>query len=269
MSQAPGASAVSAAAPAASPLASPRQPQTVAPVLGTSPPPPFFSQTDQYQAAKYFTFIFFGLSVFVILLFGGFVLCHCYRRLRYDRDNDSGPQGSPGPQGPSRRRNSGNIEIPVKQGFVVQNPDGGINVAYIPDATQPARQASGSPKALPGTPASVGRLPGSPRSSAQGTPDSASASGSSSALAGTQGVHAGCTHATAGRRGEARAPSDASASEASSAGSTDGRRGWPRMVFSSPASAPGRSGDVENQLPQPRGQDTAWRQRQAGLFHMF
>ena len=44
------------------------------------------------QAAKYFTFIFFGLSVFVILLFGGFVLCHCYRRLRYDRDNDSGPQ---------------------------------------------------------------------------------------------------------------------------------------------------------------------------------
>ena len=44
------------------------------------------------QAAKYFTFIFFGLSVFVILLFGGFVLCHCYRRLRYDRENDSGPQ---------------------------------------------------------------------------------------------------------------------------------------------------------------------------------
>ena len=44
------------------------------------------------QAAKYFTFIFFGLSVFVILLFGGFVLCHCYRRLRYDRDNESGPQ---------------------------------------------------------------------------------------------------------------------------------------------------------------------------------
>ena len=36
------------------------------------------------QAAKYFTFIFFGLSVFVILLFGGFVICHCYRRLRYD-----------------------------------------------------------------------------------------------------------------------------------------------------------------------------------------
>ena len=30
-----------------------------------------------------------------------------------------------------------------------------------------------------------------------------------------------------------------------------------------------RSGDVENQLPQPRGQDTAWQQRQAGLFHMF
>ena len=37
------------------------------------------------QAAKYFTFIFFGLSVFVILVFGGFVVCHCYRRLRYDR----------------------------------------------------------------------------------------------------------------------------------------------------------------------------------------
>ena len=44
------------------------------------------------QAAKYFTFIFFGLSVFVILLFGGFVLCHCYRRLRYDRESDSRPQ---------------------------------------------------------------------------------------------------------------------------------------------------------------------------------
>ena len=38
------------------------------------------------QAAKYFTFIFFGLSVFVILLFGGFVVCHCYRRLRYERN---------------------------------------------------------------------------------------------------------------------------------------------------------------------------------------
>ena len=39
------------------------------------------------QAAKYFTFIFFGLSCFVILLFGGFVVCHCYRRLRR-RDPD-------------------------------------------------------------------------------------------------------------------------------------------------------------------------------------
>ena len=47
------------------------------------------------QAAKYFTFIFFGLSVFVILLFGGFVLCHCYRRLRYDRESDSRPQVLP------------------------------------------------------------------------------------------------------------------------------------------------------------------------------
>ena len=44
------------------------------------------------QAAKYFTFIFFGLSVFVILLFGGFVVCHCYRRLRYAQEHPSGPQ---------------------------------------------------------------------------------------------------------------------------------------------------------------------------------
>ena len=48
--------------------------------------------STRMQAAKYFTFIFFGLSVFVILLFGGFVLCHCYRRLRYDREDDSRPQ---------------------------------------------------------------------------------------------------------------------------------------------------------------------------------
>ena len=44
------------------------------------------------QAAKYFTFIFFGLSVFVILLFGGFVVCHCYRRLRYERNRQSSPE---------------------------------------------------------------------------------------------------------------------------------------------------------------------------------
>lgn len=37
---------------------------------------------DAVQAAKYFTFIFFGLSCFVILLFGGFVITHCFRRLR-------------------------------------------------------------------------------------------------------------------------------------------------------------------------------------------
>lgn len=40
------------------------------------------------QAAKYFTFIFFGLSCFVIMLFGGFVVCHCYRRLRRRRQGD-------------------------------------------------------------------------------------------------------------------------------------------------------------------------------------
>lgn len=34
------------------------------------------------QAAKYFTFVFFGLSVFVIVLFAGYVLVHCYRRIR-------------------------------------------------------------------------------------------------------------------------------------------------------------------------------------------
>ena len=33
------------------------------------------------QAAKYFTFVFFGLSVFVIVLFAGYVLVHCYRRI--------------------------------------------------------------------------------------------------------------------------------------------------------------------------------------------
>jgi hypothetical protein len=44
------------------------------------------------QAAKYFTFIFFGLSVFVILLFGGFVICHCYRRLRYGLSPPAQPE---------------------------------------------------------------------------------------------------------------------------------------------------------------------------------
>lgn len=257
------------------------------------------------QAAKYFTFIFFGLSVFVILLFGGFVVCHCYRRLRNERDRQAGPQvcwfplfrchtgqasqdwsvcsawrftsplltcsrtnndqiwhepfkkgyvilgpplvsmnrlfwllahlvpcaGMQDSQGSIGQPTSGNgaIEIPVKQGFVVQNPDGcalclfldsnlaqmhskpavqagrqyydggrlscnarcnskgkcaeretvctacsGINVAYIPD-TPRAKQASGT-KSAPGTPSSVGRIPGSAVSSSVRSPDSTQAS---------------------------------------------------------------------------------------------
>ena len=39
-------------------------------------------QSLRAQAAKYFTFVFFGLSVFVIVLFAGYVLVHCYRRIR-------------------------------------------------------------------------------------------------------------------------------------------------------------------------------------------
>lgn len=56
------------------------------PVPAPSPPPPpppspSFYQ-PQFETAKYFTFIFFGLSIFVIFVFLTFILCHIYRRVR-------------------------------------------------------------------------------------------------------------------------------------------------------------------------------------------
>ncbi|EIE26956.1 hypothetical protein COCSUDRAFT_59450 [Coccomyxa subellipsoidea C-169] len=147
------------AAPSLPPAVLPLMP----PVLAPAQIPP---AQPMVAAAKYFTFIFFGLSCFVILLFGGFVVCHCYRRLRLRGTDVPVVQMSEIPGG---QAGEVLITVPIKEGRLVSHPDGGMEVAFIPDT--PRRPA---PKPAPSTPSTGDRPP--PSSAGDSPSDSPGAS---------------------------------------------------------------------------------------------
>lgn len=149
-------------APSSAPAIAPQAPIHPMITVGFSPPPvytpgaAYFNQPEQFMAAKYFTFIFFGLSCFVILLFGGFVVCHCYRRLRR-RDLDIPVvQLSGNPGNPDNQAGEVIISVPMKEGRLVSHPDGGIEVAYISDTP---RSPAVNAKSQPPTPSTGDRPP--------------------------------------------------------------------------------------------------------------
>ncbi|CAL8468945.1 g8486 [Coccomyxa elongata] len=243
------------AAPSLPPSALPLMAPSVAPAnaaqppihsvitVGVSPPTPGYTpgaanQPEQFMAAKYFTFIFFGLSCFVILLFGGFVVCHCYRRIRR-RDLDIPVvqlSGNPGNQ-PGEVV----ITVPMKEGRLVSHPDGGMEVAYIPDTP---RSPGADAKSQPTTPSTGDRPPPSPAgaespadSSGVSQPGATQLPTSSSAHIGS-GVAAPHTGVSSPRTGLARSSSAGMTAEELRASNND------RL-------------------------DEYWRRRHAQMYHIF
>ncbi|KAK9818240.1 hypothetical protein WJX72_009281 [[Myrmecia] bisecta] len=101
----------------------------------------FWGQSQQFTAAKYATFIFFGLSVFVVCLFAAFLVCHLFRRFRAMRSNSRPVQLQAiqvvglAPERPLPL-------APIKQGFVVNHPDGGVEVAIMSEVQPSPCKAS-------------------------------------------------------------------------------------------------------------------------------